>query len=227
VLSEAAAERFEAYFARRPAILPGGVATAQFRSGARRAAAPTLVCAASLGDPRKRAGILFSAFARLRAELPDARLLLVRSRDPVMSGSVDGAPEGAEWVDGDDTEALARLYGTSWASVLPAVEEAFGLVLVESLAAGTPVVAARSGGCPEIVGEEGVGALFEPDDPDSLVAAMRAALDLGRADGIRDTCRRRAAEFDWGRVVERYEAVYDEATSPAGSAAAGRASSAA
>ena len=63
-----------------------------------------------------------------------------------------------------------RCPGRSWrcraGQALPSVDEAFGLVLVESLAAGTPVVAARSGACPEIVTDDLIGRLFEPDAAD-------------------------------------------------------------
>src|SRR5439155_1593557 len=73
----------------------------------------------------------------------------------------------------------ARAYAGAWASVLPSVDEAFGLVLIESLAAGTPAVAARSGACPEIIDDDRVGRLFAPDDADDLLRAMEEALDLG------------------------------------------------
>jgi phosphatidylinositol alpha-mannosyltransferase len=210
-LSDAAAAAVEWYFGRRPAVLPGGVISERFAVAEARAERPTLVCAASLGDPRKRGGLLLGAFERLRDRRPDARLLCVRPRDPVLSAAVGALPAGAEWVDGDRTADLARLYASSWASVLPAVEEAFGLVLVESLAAGTPAVAARSGACPEILDSESIGRLFEPDDESSLVDALDAALALADRPEIAAACRERAAEYDWGRVVGLYEAAYARA----------------
>jgi glycosyltransferase involved in cell wall biosynthesis len=209
-LSEVAADSVELYFGRRPDVLPGGVVPSAFDvEGARLAERPTLVCAASLGDPRKRAALLFTAFERLRARRADARLLCVRTPDPVMSRSTPALPDGAEWVDGDRTEDLARIYAQAWASVLPANDEAFGLVLLESLAAGTPVVAARSGACPEVVTNALIGRLFDPDDEESLAAAMAEALELAGDPANAAVCKSRAAAFDWGRVTDLYEDVYD------------------
>lgn len=208
VLSEAAAEPYRRYLLRDPEILPGGVMCDRFAVDSPRAAAPTLVCAASLADPRKRGDLLMRTFARLRESVPDARLQVLRVADPIMGQLSPTLPEGASWVEGDDTGRLAALYASAGASILPAVEEAFGLVLLESLAAGTPVVAARSGACPEIVTSEAIGRLFDPDDDDGAVHAMEAALELGTRPETAAACRARATEFDWSTVVERYESTY-------------------
>jgi glycosyltransferase involved in cell wall biosynthesis len=208
VLSEAAAERFRAYFPRDPLVLPGGVMVDEFPSSRARTPEPTLICAASLGDSRKRGDVLLSAIDRLRGRRPDARLRVVRTPDPVMSGRPPSLPEGAEWIDADSTPELADALASSWASVLPAVDEAFGLVLVESLAAGTPVVAARSGACPEIVDDERIGRLFTPDDPDDLARCMDETLALAASRVTVDACRRRATVYDWARVGSLYEALY-------------------
>lgn len=208
VLSEAAAEPFRRYLRREPRILPGGTDCARFGVDEPRAERPTMICAASLGDPRKRGGLLLSAFRALRERRPDARLLLVRAPDPFMSPLRFELPEGAEWIEAEGTEALARAYARSWASVLPAPDEAFGLVLVESLAAGTPAVAARSGACPEIVRSGAVGRLFEPDDEEGLAVAMEEALELGSRAETVQACRTEAARHDWSVVVDRYEELY-------------------
>ena len=211
VLSDAAAVPFERYLMRRPRVVPGGVDTAAFAAGEPRAERPTLVCAASLGDPRKRGALLTAAFERLRAERSGARLECVRTPDPHYGTRPPALPDGAEWVEATTTAELAGRYARAWASVMPAPDEAFGLVLVESLAAGTPVVAPRSGGCPEIVGSDAVGRLFEPDDEAALATALGAALDLAEADGTAAACRSRAEDFDWSRLVGRYEEVYESA----------------
>lgn len=211
VLSEAAAEPFRRYLLTAPRVLPGGVRTADFAAEATRAEQPLIFCAASLGDPRKRAELLFESFARLRRRRPEVRLTVARVRDPVLSPRAVTLPEGAEWVDVDRTADLARAYASAWTSVLPAVSEAFGLVLVESLAAGTPVAAARSGACPELLTDDSCGRLFEPDDPDELAEALDQTLELGRSSSTSSACRELAAEFDWERVVRRYEELYEAA----------------
>ncbi len=209
VLSEAAAAAVRRYLDVEAAVLPGGVALGRFQASAAPCDRPTILCAASIGDPRKRGGLLMDAFTRVRRRVPDAELLLLRTPDPFMSRETYSLPPGARWVEVDGDSDLAKLYASSWASVLPAVGEPFGLVLVESLAAGTPAVAARSGACPEILDRDAVGRLFEPDDPASLAAAMEAALELAGRPDASQACRDRAADFDWGDLVVRYEETYE------------------
>jgi phosphatidyl-myo-inositol alpha-mannosyltransferase len=208
--SEAAATPFRSYLRPNPDVIPPGLFVDRFARDASRDGRPTLVCAASLSDPRKRAGLLAAAFARLRRHRPEARLLAFRARDPVLGRIPAELPEGAEWIEPVlEPGALAEIYASSWASVLPAVEEAFGLVLTESLAAGTPVVADRSGAGPEIVDEPSIGRLFDRDDELDLARAMDEALELGIADGTAERCRERARAFDWSRLVGRWERLYE------------------
>ena len=200
VLSEAAAEPFRHYLLRDPDVIPPGVRCADFEVDEERAEQPTIVFAGSPSDARKRLPLLARAFTALRKRRPDVRLQVAGRREPWFQFDL---PEGAEWVDGDRTEALARLLAAAHVAVLPAVYEAFGLVLAEALAAGTPVVAADSGASPEIV-TPAVGRLFAPDDVDALAQALEEALDLG---DVRDACRAHAQQWDWGVIGPRYEAL--------------------
>ncbi|MGI8805777.1 MAG: glycosyltransferase family 4 protein, partial [Thermoleophilaceae bacterium] len=111
------------------------------------------------------------------------------------------------------SDDLARAYASAWASVLPSVEEAFGLVLVESLAAGTPVVAARSGASPEVLRGDTPAVLFEPDDEHALERALDEGLALAHRPGVREACRAAARAWDWSAVLPLYEALYEEAAS--------------
>ncbi len=203
VLSEAAAEPFRRYGLGEPSVLPGGVVCADYEGEGVRSEAPTLLCAASLDDPRKRGSLLLRAFERLREEVPDARLVLAGA------GPGGRLPDGVELVSLTRTSSLAGAYRSAWATVLPAVHEAFGLVLLESLAAGTPVVAARSGAAPDVVGGDGAGVLFEPDEEADLARAMQAALDLAGDPATVGACRAQASRYEWDRIVIRYEEAYE------------------
>lgn len=211
VLSDAAAEVFSRYLLTEPLVLPGGVFISDFAVEAERREEPTLVCAASLGDPRKRAELLLGAFAVLRERRPEVRLRLVRTADPFLSPSVPDLPEGAEWASGDATTELAREYAAAHASVLPSVGEAFGLVVLESLAAGTPVVTAAGTAPAELVAEGKTGELFAADDEASLAEAMDRALALGAKQRTAAACRKAAAPYDWDELAEPHERVYEEA----------------
>jgi glycosyltransferase involved in cell wall biosynthesis len=91
--------------------------------------------------------------------------------------------------------AAATLFPSDW-------PEPFGLVMIESLAAGTPVIALRRGAVPEVL-EHGVSG-FICDDVDEMVDAVR---HLGEIDPA--ACRRRAEDFGVDPMCARYERVYD------------------
>jgi glycosyltransferase involved in cell wall biosynthesis len=76
--------------------------------------------------------------------------------------------------------------------VLPSRREGLGLVLLEAMACGTPCVASRVGGIPEILGED-CGELVEPDDPGSLANAIATVLANGKTQ-YAAACRRVALQ---------------------------------
>lgn len=211
VLSEQAADPFRRYLLVSPKVVPGGVDMAAFAVDQARREAPTLVCAASLGDPRKGGELLLSAFASLRSRRPEIRLRLIRTPDPFMSPLQFELPQGASWVDADGTSVMAAEYAAAHATVLPSTGEAFGLVALESFASGTPVVAARGEPPADLLRKGETGALFEQGDATSLETALESALELVSRESIRDDCRRVAEPYDWQRLIEPHEALYTEA----------------
>ena len=129
----------------------------------------------------------------------------------MLAGDPGGlAGPGIERSDSTTTAELAAAYRGASVTVLPADDEAFGLVLVESLAAGTPVVAARSGGCPEIVDDPASGGCSSPGTPVTWRAAIGEALALAADPATADAAGSTpGAGIGW--FVERYEALYAEA----------------
>jgi glycosyltransferase involved in cell wall biosynthesis/GT2 family glycosyltransferase len=96
--------------------------------------------------------------------------------------------------------------------VHPATAEAFGLVITEALYLGTPVVASRIGGIPEIVDEGKDGLLVEPENPSALAAAI---LKLIEDDDLRARIAGAGREkvlqkFSFQNMMRAYEGVYDE-----------------
>lgn len=71
-----------------------------------------------------------------------------------------------------ENSAISELYGRASVTVVPSYREEFGIVAVEAMMSGCPVVAARTGGLQDIVREGETGALFEPDDAAALAAAL-------------------------------------------------------
>ena len=84
---------------------------------------------------------------------------------------------------------------------LPSRHDSFGMVLIESLACGTPLVTTTEGAPQELV-EPGVnGELTQPGDAQALADALLRALALARDPSTADACRRSAERFDWDRGI--------------------------
>jgi glycosyltransferase involved in cell wall biosynthesis len=209
VLSEAAARDFERWLGVAPRVIPAPVDVEAFAPRGERSAEPVVFCPAALEEPRKRVPLLVRAFARVRRSRPDARLVLSRPRDETLAGAM-GALESVDFIDVDDRDRLAEAYSRAWVTALPSISEAFGLVLVESLACGTPVVGTDDGGIPEIVSSPAIGRLFSGDGEEELAGALLEALELAADPATAAACRARAEDFSVARCAERHEALYRE-----------------
>lgn len=184
--------------------------------------APTILMTGALDEPRKGARLLVRAFVRVKQAIPGARLVLSSPVSPATAAALlalvpeplrpDVALLGAGAI-GD----LPRLYSEATITVLPAVWEPLGLVLLESMACGTPGVAARHGGVPDVVDSPDVGVLFDPGSTrvaaDNEVGLVRAILDglaLARRPNTARRCREHAERFGWDRLGPLYEDLYRE-----------------
>jgi glycosyltransferase involved in cell wall biosynthesis len=199
-LSEAAARAFREVLGVRARVISPGVDLEAFAPDeSQRAPVPTIVCSAARAEPRKRVDLLVEAVRRL-----DGVRLVLDRRGP----SID--EPFVELRDLDDRAALAGAYREAWVSVLPSVNEAFGLVLAEALACGTPAVAADRGGMPEVLGgRDDVGATFE-GGPDELAVALRHAIALHDDPQTPARCREQARRFSTDATTDAYVALYEE-----------------
>jgi len=103
-----------------------------------------------------------------------------------------------------DRAALWRALGAAAATLQPVHwDEPFGMVALESLACGTPVVAYRRGGLADVIVDGRSGCLVERDDEAGLTNAVASAARLSRS-----ACRSDAARFDLGRMLDAHEALY-------------------
>ncbi len=100
---------------------------------------------------------------------------------------------------------LAALYAAADVFINPTREESFGLVNLEALACGTPVVSFRTGGCPEIL-DDTCGSVVAVDDVQAMNReVVRICETKPYSPGA---CRRRAMEFDQNRMLEAYLTLY-------------------
>ena len=190
VLSEYAAEGMRRWLGVDPHVVAPPLDLATFLPGNGRAATPTVVCPADRGEPRKRVDLLVEAVRRM-----DGVRLILDRRGPAVDQPF------VELRALDQRAELAAAYREAHVTALPSWGEAFGLVLVESMACGTPSV----GPTTELYDRPGVGTAFAGDDPAELAATLERA--MAQADP--QACRARAQDFSAERCATAYEALYD------------------
>lgn len=168
-----------------------------------------VLCAARL-DPIKGVDILVQAVA----DVPEATVWLAgdgpeRSRLTQMAASL-GVASRLRFLGNLPHRDLAERMRAADLFVLPSRSEAFGIVLAEAMDAALPVVAARVGGVPGLIGSEN-GLLVPPEDPAALASAIRQLLaDPGRRAAMARVNPEKAKAYRWETVGESYFAVYRE-----------------
>ena len=106
-------------------------------------------------------------------------------------------------------EELASAYASGDAFLFPSSTETLGLVLLEAMAAGCPVVGANRGGIPDIVSDGENGCLYDPDDPTSLIRAVERLLgDPARRRELRQAARQEAERWGWAGATEQLRSYY-------------------
>lgn len=206
VLSTAARDALHRWLGREAEIIPPPVDITTFvPDKRRRAVEPTIVCGADITAPRKRVSLLLEAFVLVRHSRPDARLVLSKPADPAAPTPTG---DGVELRDLDDRAALVDAYREAWVSALPSTGEAFGLVLAEALACGTPVTATNEGGMREVVDSREIGRLFDGNDPRALASALLETLELHEDPSTPARCRSRAEVFSTHACADAYLELY-------------------
>ena len=113
------------------------------------------------------------------------------------------------FIDYVSEPSLPGLYRQARAFILPSYYEGFGLPVLEAMACGTPVIAAKRTSLPEIVGPAGI--LIDPDDPEDIGAGLRKAnQDMAWRKQVIEEGSQRAREFSWDRCASQTLAVYQE-----------------
>jgi glycosyltransferase involved in cell wall biosynthesis len=142
--------------------------------------------------------------------IPNARLALVGDgpyRTELEAHFADTPTNFVGYLAGED---LASAYASADAFIFPSRTETLGLVLLEAMAAGCPVVAANSGGIPDIVTDGVNGYLFDPKDD---LGAIKATQKLLQASGERETLRHNAVaeaeKWGWAAATRQLQQFYN------------------
>ncbi len=155
----------------------------------------------------KGAEVLLQAYTEMNTQVP-----LVLIGRPFLAESVERLPANVFLLGRWPHDAVMEAWRRCAFGLVPSiVAETFGIVALEAMFKGKPIIAARSGGLPDVVVDGETGFLVPPGDFQALGQAMKCLLDdpERRAHmGVR--ARQRAAEFQAKTVVSRFEAVYQE-----------------
>jgi glycosyltransferase involved in cell wall biosynthesis len=195
---------------------------------------PVVIFPGDLGDARKGGALLLRAWDEIHRRCPEAVLALAGPfglagfhaeelihstlgqlnliRNPVARAAVEVRGPGT-------VLEYPRWLAEAAVTVLPSFDEAFGMVVTESLASGTPVVCSSDGGPGEIITEPDIGAtvpIYQYLDTMSakraqeLAEAVLYAIDLSRKPETAGRCREWAAQWSLERVGRQAESIYEE-----------------
>ena len=199
-------------------LIPNGVRVDHYEGAQplRTWSGPAIGFLGRMDEPRKGLPILLEAFAGIRARVPDAILVLIGPGDPddVLSGVPDNVRAGIVPLgrvdEGDKARALASLD----AYVAPNTGgESFGIVLLEAMAAGAPVVASDLDAFARVLDGGRCGALFPVGDATALEDAVVDLLgDPGARAQLVAAGARRVTAYDWRTVAGDLIDVYASVT---------------
>jgi glycosyltransferase involved in cell wall biosynthesis len=199
---------------RRVDIVPNGVDLETFRPGDDWPNDGGYVLFVGRLVPQKGVTFLLQALSVVLQRCPETRLVIAGD------GELDlflkriarhlGIPHRVKFVDWKTGPDLVELYQQAKLVVVPSCYEPFGIVALEAMACGRPVIASSTGGLVEIVNDGVDGFLVEVGNYLQLAQRMVTLIqDDERRRTMGEAARRRAAEFSWKKVSERTLELYD------------------
>jgi phosphatidylinositol alpha-mannosyltransferase len=200
-------------------VIPNGVDVERYAPAAAGEKVPGRICFIGRLDRRKGLPVLLRAFAELRRRQPHVTLTIMgATRRQIVEQSSSGPEreidlagvEALGWVtDGEKVEQLAQAELICAPSL---AAESFGIVLIEAMAAGVPVVASDLPGYRSVLGDGAIGRLVPPNEPLPLADALEEVLG-DPAQRARMTKAGQAAvdELSWSKVTDQILTAYEDA----------------
>jgi phosphatidylinositol alpha-mannosyltransferase len=200
-------------------LVPNGVEVARF-AGAQplpgRPAGPTVVFLGRLDEPRKGLAVLLEALPELVRLVPDVRLLVAGpgDADDVRAAVPRSLRDRVELLGRVSDEDKPRVFASGHVYCAPNTHgESFGIVLVEAMAAGTPVVASDLEAFRRVLRDGEAGVLVPVRDPGALARALGDLLhDEPRRARLAAAARTAVEAYDWQTVTAQVVAVYETVT---------------
>ncbi|MGI5336854.1 glycosyltransferase family 4 protein [Streptomyces sp. CA-181903] len=176
-----------------------------------------------IDEPRKGLPVLMRALPKILAERPGTRLLVAGRGDEeeAVAALPSEARDAVEFLGMISDEDKARLLRSVDLYVAPNTGgESFGIILVEAMSAGAPVLASDLDAFAQVLDRGAAGELFANEDADALAAAaVRLLADPARRAELSERGSRHVRRFDWSTVGADILAVYETVTTGAASVA--------
>lgn len=203
-------------------LIPNGVACKNFRVGEPFEGYPrtgkTLLFLGRIDEPRKGLQVLIGALEAIVQAWPDIRVLVAGPGDvkSVKASLPATVVDHVEFLGLISEEDKVRAFKSADAYVAPNTGgESFGIVLLEAMSAGTPVIASDLDAFSQVLKDGECGVLFANGDSASLARAVSDLLaDPQRAAVYVENGTWRADQFDWATVARDVERVYDAVRQP-------------
>jgi phosphatidylinositol alpha 1,6-mannosyltransferase len=156
---------------------------------------------------------ILAAFDLARRSLPAGEIhLVIAGSGPKEDQLRESAREGVTFLGNlDRSEVLPRLYASADAFLFASLTETLGLVVLEAMSSGLPVIAVPAGGVADHLRDDVNGVACAPDDPTDMAAAIvRLALDRPRTRRLAAGARQTAEALDWARELDALDRSYRE-----------------
>lgn len=200
---------------KRMEVVPNGVNLKTFNSGGEWAADNEYMLFVGRLVPQKGVVLLLRALSVVLRRCPDANLVVAGDGEmELLLKRITrylGIPHRVSFVSWRTGEELVDLYRQAQFVVIPSYYEPFGIVALEAMACGRPVIASCTGGLDEII-EDGVNGYLVPV-ADHLKFAQRMVTliqDPARRETMGEAARLRAAEFSWVNTGAQTLSLYDD-----------------
>ncbi|MFW6113477.1 MAG: glycosyltransferase family 4 protein, partial [Actinomycetota bacterium] len=160
---------------------------------------------------------VIEAMPKVLEEIPDVRFLVAGTgpHARALQAMIEefGLDDKIKMLGFVDMDVLVKFYKCADLTVVPSLYEPFGMVVLEAMVAGCPVIVADTGGLKEIVVHEETGLCFKPGNPDSLARAMiRVLKDEGLAKRLTgDAFKFIEQKYSWGRIARQTRDIYERA----------------
>jgi glycosyltransferase involved in cell wall biosynthesis len=192
-------------------VIPNGV-TLPPRNAPLRDLGTTIFCLSRLDLYTKGQDVVIRAMPKVLARIPDAQLVIAGTgKDLLRLKRLTAQLQVEKNVTfiGEISEVTKALYlKNSTVFCQPSRVEAFGVVFLEAMAYGLPVITSRIGGIPEVMGDAGI--LVPPNDPIAVShALLRVLTNHAFAGKLQTQSLERVKGFDWNAITRRYEKLYD------------------